>query len=38
MVKLTHVRTEVSPHVLAYNLKRVIAIIGVKLLLEAIEG
>ena len=35
---LAHVRTEMSLHVLAYNLKRVIAILGVKPLLAAIEG
>jgi hypothetical protein len=34
---LEKVRTEMSLHVLAYNLKRTIAILGVKLLIEAIR-
>jgi hypothetical protein len=37
MTRLEHVSTEMSLHVLAYNMKRVINIIGVKALLEAIE-
>ena len=35
---LPRVRTEMSLHVLAYNLKRVITIIGVKPLITAMEG
>ena len=35
---LKHVRTEMSLHVLAYNFKRVLAILGVKPLLTAIQG
>ena len=35
---LPRVRTEMSLHVLAYNLKRAIAIIGVKPLIAAMEG
>lgn len=38
MTRLEHVSTEMSLHVLAYNLKRVINIIGVKALIEAIEA
>jgi hypothetical protein len=34
---LDKVRTEMSLHVLAYNIKRVIAIIGVKPLMAAIR-
>jgi transposase len=34
MKTLAHVRTEMSLHVLAYNLKRVINIIGLKALIE----
>jgi transposase len=37
MRTLTHVSTEMSLHVLAYNLKRVIKILGIKDLLEAIR-
>lgn len=37
MTQLEHVSTEMSLHVLAYNMKRVINIIGIKALLEAIE-
>ena len=37
MTRLEHVSTEMSLHVLAYNMKRVVNIIGVKALLEAIE-
>ncbi|TCV78964.1 hypothetical protein EDE11_12331 [Methylomonas methanica] len=36
MKTLAHVRTEMSLHVLAYNLKRVINIIGLKALIEGI--
>ena len=35
---LEKVRTEMSLHVLAYNIKRVIAIIGVGPLMEAIRA
>jgi transposase len=38
MTRFEHVSTEMSLHVLAYNMKRVINIIGVKALLEAIEA
>jgi transposase len=38
MTRLEHVSTEMSLHVLAYNMKRVINIIGVKALIEAIEA
>ena len=34
---LKRVRTEMSLHVLAYNMKRVIAILGMKPLMEAIR-
>ena len=37
MKTLKHVRTEMSLHVLAYNFKRVLAILGVKPLLQAIQ-
>jgi hypothetical protein len=36
--ELKRVRTEMSLHVLAYNIKRVIAIIGVRPLLQAIRA
>jgi transposase len=35
---LTKVRTEMSLHVLAYNLKRVIAILGAQPLMEAMRA
>ena len=35
---LNHVSTEMSLHVLAYNLKRVMNIMGVKPLMEAIRA
>jgi len=38
MKTLKHVSTEMSLHVLAYNLKRVMKIIGIKPLIEAIRG
>jgi transposase len=38
MRTLTHVSTEMSLHVLAYNLKRVIKILGIKGLMEAIKS
>jgi hypothetical protein len=38
MKRLPKVATEMSLHVLAYNLTRVMNIIGVKLLLEAIRA
>jgi len=38
MTRLEHVSTEMSLHVLAYNFKRVINILGVKVLIEAIEA
>jgi hypothetical protein len=38
MRTLAHVATEMALHVLAYNLKRVIAIFGVPKLIEAIAG
>ena len=38
MKTLAHVRTEMSLHVLAYNLKRVINIIGLKALIEGIKA
>jgi transposase len=37
MRRLKNVRTEISLHVLAYNLKRVMAILGAKLLISAIQ-
>ena len=38
MKTLKHVRTEMSLHVLAYNFKRVLAMFGVKPLLQAIQA
>lgn len=38
MKTLAHVRTEMSLHVLAYNLKRVINIIGLKALIDGIKA
>ena len=38
MRTLKHVSTEMSLHVLAYNLKRVINILGTKPLIEAIQA
>ena len=38
MRTLKHVNTEMSLHVLAYNLKRVINIMGVRPLMEAIQA
>lgn len=38
MKTLKHVATEMALHVLAYNIKRVLAIVGIKKLLEAIAG
>ena len=38
MKTLKHVSTEMSLHVLAYNLKRMIKIMGVRPLLEAIQA
>ena len=38
MKTLNHVGTEMSLHVLAYNLKRVMNILGVKPLIEAIRA
>jgi hypothetical protein len=38
MRRLKHVRTEMSLHVLAYNIKRMIALIGVRRLLAAIPA
>ena len=38
MRRLTHVRTEMAFHVLAYNIKRMIALIGVRGLLAAIPS
>ena len=38
MGTLKHVSTEMSLHVLAYNLKRVIKTLGIKGLLEAIKA
>jgi hypothetical protein len=38
MRTLKHVSTEMSPHVLAYNLKRVMNIRGIKGLMEAIKA
>lgn len=38
MCTLEEVRTEMSLHVLAYNMKRVIAILGIGPLLEAIPA
>ena len=35
---LPKVRTEMSLHVLAYNLKRVMSLLGVKVLLKAIQA
>ena len=38
MKTLKHVRTEMSLHVLAYNLKRVMNILGAKPLIQAIQA
>ena len=38
MRTLAHVSTEMSLHVLAYNLKRIIKILGIKGLMEAIKA
>ena len=38
MKTLKHVRTEMNLHVLAYNLKRVMSILGIKPLIEAIQA
>jgi len=38
MRRLKHVKTEMSLHVLAYNLKRMINILGTECLIEAIQG
>jgi len=38
MRTLAHVSTEMSLHVLAYNLKRVIKTLGIKGLMEAIKA
>jgi len=38
MRRLTHVRTEMALHVLAYNIKRMIALIGVRRLLAALQA
>ena len=38
MRRLTHVRTEMTFHVLAYNIKRMISLIGVRRLLAAIPA
>jgi transposase len=38
MKRLPNVKTEIGLHILAYNLKRVIAIIGAKPLMEAIQA
>ena len=38
MRTLAHVSTEMSLHVLAYNLKRVINMLGIKGLMEAIKA
>jgi hypothetical protein len=38
MKTLAHVRTEMSLHVLAYNMRRAINIMGVKPLLEAMRA
>jgi len=38
MKRLEHVSTEMSLHVLAYNFKRVINIIGIKTLIEGISA
>ena len=37
MKTLDHVRTEMSLHVLAYNLKRVISILGIAKTLKAMQ-
>ena len=36
--RLRNVRTEMSLHVLAYNMKRVIAILGVRNLMQAMQA
>ena len=38
MKRLNNVKTEISLHVLAYNLKRVIAILGMKPLIAAMQA
>jgi hypothetical protein len=35
---LARVRTEMNLHVLAYNKKRIIRIVGIKPMIEAIQG
>ena len=36
--RLPNVKTEISLHILAYNMKRVMAVLGTKALLEAIRA
>jgi transposase len=38
MKRLPNVKTEISRHILAYNMKRVMALLGTKPLLEAIRA
>ncbi len=38
MKRLPNVKTEISLHVLAYNMKRVMALLGTKPLMEAIRA
>ena len=38
MKRLPNVKTEISLHILAYNMKRVMAVLGTKPLMEAIRA
>ncbi len=38
MRRLTNVPTEMALHVLAYNIKRMVVLIGIRRLMEAIPG
>lgn len=38
MRRLRNVRTEMALHVLAYNIKRMVALVGIKGLMAAIPG
>jgi hypothetical protein len=38
MRRLPNVRTEMALHVLAYNIKRMVALVGIRRLMEAIPG
>ena len=38
MKRLSNVKTEISLHILAYNMKRVMAVLGTKSLMEAMRA